>query len=88
MALDALAVHHHSNKLLVVHVALRVFLVVHQLLDLFVAQLLPQSRQQVSELGGRDEAAGILVEVAQSLDEIIGRVVRTLLRNRLESKTV
>lgn len=80
----SLSVHHHSNELLVVHVALRVFLVVHQLLDLFIAQLLSERRQQVSELSGRDEAAGVLVEVTQPLNEVVGGVSRALLRDCLE----
>lgn len=80
----SLSVHHHSNELFVVHVALRVFLVVHQLLDLLVAQLLAQRCQQVSELGGRNKAAGVLVEVTQPLNEVVGGVSRALLRDCLE----
>lgn len=46
-----LTVHDHPDEFLVVHVALRVFLIVQQLLDLLVAQLLAESRQQMSQLG-------------------------------------
>lgn len=76
---ESLSVHDHSNELFVVHVPLGVFLVVHQLLDLLVAELLTERGQQVAEFGGRDEAAGILVEMTKPFDEVVGSVAGALL---------
>lgn len=78
-----LPAHDHAHKLLVVDVALRVLLVGEQLLHLVVGQLLAERRQQVPQLGGRDEAAGVLVEVAQALDKVVGRVHAARLRDGL-----
>lgn len=37
----------------------------------------------MAQLGGGNVAAGVLVKVAQSLDEVIGRIAGPCLRNRL-----
>lgn len=79
----SLSGHHQTHKLLVVDVALRVLLVDQQLLDLIVGQLLAQSGQQMTQLGGGNVAAGVLVEVAQTLDEIVRCVTVARLRDRL-----
>ena len=69
-----LSTHHHAHKLLIVDVALRVLLVLQQLFHLVVRELLTKRRQQVPQFGGGDEAAGVLVKVAQSLDKVVSSV--------------
>jgi len=72
-------VHHQSDKFLVVHIALRVFLIVHQLFHFLVAQLLAKGCQQMSQLGRGDEARSVLVEMAKTFNKVIGSVTRSLL---------
>lgn len=78
-----LTVHNKPHEFFVVDVALRVFLVDQQLFDLIVCQLLAKRRQQMSELSRWDETAGVLVEVTQTFDKIIGSVTGTGLWNGL-----
>ena len=66
-----LAVHHSSDEVLVVDVALAVLVAHKELLGLLVAKLLPQGGQQVPELGGADEPIPIFVKVTQALDKVI-----------------
>lgn len=61
-------------------------MVVHQLLDLLVAQFLTESCQQMPEFGGRDETARVLVEVTQAFNEVVGGVTRALLRYGLKDR--
>lgn len=51
IASRCLTIHDQSNEFFVVHVSLRIFLIVQQLLDLLVTKLFAESRQQMSELG-------------------------------------
>ncbi len=69
-----LSAHDGADKLLVVDVAVRVLVSRQQLLDLLVAELLSQRGEEVPQLGGRDEAVPVLVEVAEALDEVLGGV--------------
>lgn len=78
-----LTAHNHAHELLVVDVALLVLHVGQQLLHLLIGQLFAERGQQVAQLGRGDVATGVLVEVTQSLDEIVGRVSRPGLRNSL-----
>lgn len=78
-----LTAHNHAHELLVVDVALLVLHVGQQLLNLFVGELLAERGQQVAQLGRGDVATGVLVEVTQSLDEVVGSISRPGLRNSL-----
>ena len=69
-----LSAHDGADKLLVVDVSVRVLVSRQQLLDLLVAELLSQRGEEVPQLGGRDEAVPVLVEVAEALDEVLGGV--------------
>ena len=66
-----LAVHHSSDEVLVVDVALAVLVAHKELLGLLVAKLLPQGGQQVPELGGADEPIPIFVKVTKTLNKVI-----------------
>lgn len=46
-----LTAHDHSNELFVVNVALRIFLILQELLHLIIGQLLAQRCKQMSQLG-------------------------------------
>ena len=50
---------------------------------LVVAELLAEGGEQVAQLGGRDEAVAVLVEVTQPLDEVVGGVAAARLRDGL-----
>lgn len=78
-----LTAHYHSNELFIVNVTLRVFLVLEELLNLIIGQLLAQRGEQMSQLSRGNETAGVLIEVAQPLDEVVSRVGGTLLRDGL-----
>jgi hypothetical protein len=81
-----LAVHHHSDKLFVVDISLRILLVSQQLLNLLIAQFFTERGQQMPELSRRNEAARIFIEMTQALDEIVSSVARSLLRNCLKER--
>lgn len=78
-----LAIHDHSDKLLVVDVALGILLIGQQLLHFLVGEFLAQGGQQMPQLGRGDEATGVLVEVAESFDEVVGRVTGASLNDGL-----
>lgn len=78
-----LAAHDHPDKLLVVDVSLRILLVLEQLFHLIITQLLAERRQQMAQLGRRNETARVLVEVTQTLDKVVRRFGRALLRDGL-----
>lgn len=54
---------------------------------LVVTELLAERGQQVAQLRGGDESVAVLVEVAQALDEVVGRVAAARLRDRLPHNT-
>lgn len=77
------AAHDLSYELLVIHVPLGVLLVDEQVLHFVIGELLAERGEQVSQLGRRDVAAGVFVEVAQPLDEVVGGVAGTGFRDRM-----
>lgn len=81
-----LTAHDHSNELFVVNVTLRIFLILEELLHLIIGQLLAQRCKQMSQLGGRNETARVLIEVAQPLDKVIGRIGGALLGDGLVNR--
>lgn len=80
-----LTVHDKPNKLFIIDVALRVFLVVKQLLNFFVTQLLAQRCKQVSQFSRRNKSTCILVKMTQTFNEIISSITRSLLRYCLKN---
>lgn len=50
---------------------------------LFITEFLPEGGEQVAQLSRRDEAVTVLVKVAQTFDEVIGRVTTAGLGNGL-----
>merc|ERR1719385_88386 len=75
---------HRLDEFFVVDVALRVLHALDQLVDLVVAQLLAQGRENVAELSARDEAVLLLVEDAESLEEVLQRRHTAVLADGLQ----
>ena len=72
----ALSVHDGSDEVLVVDVALAVLVAHQQLLGLLVAELLAERGEQVPQLRRGDEPVTVLVEVTETLNEVIASVSR------------
>jgi len=66
-----LSVHDGADEVLVVDVTLVVLMACEELFRLLVAELLPEGREKVPQLGRRDEPVPVLVEVTKTLDEVL-----------------
>merc|ERR1719438_76990 len=61
----------HLDKLFVIDVSRRVFLTMNEIFNVFLGHSFSETGQEMSELGGGDEAVAVLVEVAEAFDEVL-----------------
>lgn len=71
---SSLAVHDGSDEVLVVDVSLVVLVTGEELLGLLVTEFFPEGGEKVPQLRRRNESIPVLVEVAETLDEVLARV--------------
>ena len=71
-------------KLFIVDVALGIFLSSEQLFHFFVSQLFTEVSHQMTEFSRGNVAIAVLVEVTETLDEVIGGIDRALARDGLQ----